>query len=123
MPHKNPEARREYDRKRRELKRLLKVDPKAAVAKEKELEAEKLARRANAIETRKKTKPASAPRPRRRKSRDPEREAKLRADEMRAKGRRVCGEEACTTILSVYNTEDYCALHAPSRNRDIRQFL
>jgi len=126
MPHKNPEARREYDRKRRELKRLLKTDPKAAAVKEKELEKEKVARRTNAINARKASRemsPKAPARPRRRKSRDPEREARLRAEEIRAKGRRICGEEACTTVLSVYNTEDYCAIHAPSHNRDIKVFL
>ena len=27
-----------------------------------------------------------------------------------------CGHEGCTTILSRYNTEEYCAIHAPAYN-------
>ena len=26
---------------------------------------------------------------------------------------RVCGEPGCDTCLSVYNDQDFCALHAP----------
>ena len=26
---------------------------------------------------------------------------------------RVCGEVGCSTTLSVYNEQDFCALHAP----------
>jgi hypothetical protein len=26
---------------------------------------------------------------------------------------RVCGEPGCSTRLSVYNEQDFCALHAP----------
>jgi hypothetical protein len=124
MPHKNPEVRREYDRKRRELRRLLKTDPKAAEVRAKELEAEKIARR-NQVKDSPKQETASAPQPttRRKKLRNPDAESRKKFNENRARGKRTCGEEACTTVLSVYNTEDYCAIHAPARNRDSKIFV
>lgn len=27
-----------------------------------------------------------------------------------------CGHEECNTVLSKYNTENYCAIHAPAYN-------
>jgi hypothetical protein len=120
MPHKNPEDRREYDRKRRELRRLLKADPKAGETRAKELEAEKIARRNNPAAKTPETPTAPV---KRRKSRNPDTESRKKVDDNRARGKRICGEEACTTVLSVYNTEDYCAIHAPARNRDTKIFM
>ncbi|HEY5168245.1 MAG TPA: hypothetical protein VIK03_02455 [Thermoleophilia bacterium] len=44
-----------------------------------------------------------------------------RSGRVRAHGNgRVCAESDCATILSIYNSADYCALHAQSAARERR---
>jgi hypothetical protein len=62
-----------------------------------------------------KNKARSAARERYYKKRDKSSTDKLIAARI-ASGALRCGHEGCTTILSRYNTEEYCAIHAPAYN-------
>lgn len=115
MPYKDKEKRRQRDRERRELKRLMAGESTVLVEqKKKEMADATRARRSEA------SKAPRVKRPRPPRSRNPQKQAELRR---LALGKRRCGEEGCTTILSSYNTESYCAIHAPAYNTRLSDFL
>lgn len=115
MPYKDKEKRRQRDRERRELKRLMAGKSTVLVEEKKKEMAEATRARRSEASKAPRTKRTRLPR-----SRDPQKRVEIRKQ---ALGKRRCGEDGCTTILSVYNTESYCAIHAPAYNTRLSDFL